>query len=87
MHHFEEFSIVRDARDGESFDITYTNEHTGQSITLNIPQAGVFEDPERVLTDYEAGEIAQRVGHTLSHSLTENLGLEVAGTDEALSGS
>lgn len=82
MHHFEEFQILR-RPDDESFDITYTNADSGQSITMNVPAKGVFEDPDRILTDQEAGIVAQRVGHTLSHSLTENLSAE-AGSEEAV---
>lgn len=82
MHHFEEFQILR-RPDDESFEIKYTNEESGQSITMNVPAKGVFEDPNRVLTDEEAEIVAQRVGHTLSHSLTENLNAE-AGSEEAL---
>lgn len=82
MHHFEEFRVVRSLMDA-SFDITYTNEHSGKSITMKIPTSGVFEDLDRTLTEDEAHLIAQRVGHTLSQNLTESLGLAVAGADEA----
>jgi hypothetical protein len=84
MHHFEEFRIVRGA-DDESFDITYTNAHSGKSIIMNVPESGVFEDPDRILSEDEVELVAQRVGHTLSHSLIESLGLEAAGSEEALS--
>jgi hypothetical protein len=72
MHHFEEFRITRHPR-GESFDITYTNEHSGKEIKMNIPETGVFENPERVLTQGEVEQIARDVGHYLSNKLTENL--------------
>jgi hypothetical protein len=63
MHHFEDFKIVEDPT---SYDVIYRNDHTGEEITVKIPRAGVFEDPNREATREDVRRVAQNIGRILS---------------------
>jgi hypothetical protein len=64
MHHFGEDSTeVKPHR--EHYELIFTNKKTGQKITMNVPRTGVFDNPNKVLEENQARNLASDIAHRL----------------------
>ena len=73
MHHYGEDAVVVEAMRTASggYEITLRNHLSGAVVTIQVPEDGVFEDPTRKLSEYDA----EHIGRELAHELRRVTGL------------
>lgn len=67
MHHYgeEAVSIERIDTPPKGYEITLRNHVTGAQLIIRLPLEGVFEDPERSITESDAMYLGRELAHEL----------------------
>jgi hypothetical protein len=62
MAHHYQFRI-------SEYQVTFTNEETGEEITMTIPSQGAYDDPQRVITPEEVEALSELINEVLEDYL------------------
>lgn len=68
--HFDPPPPVGITKTASGYDVIFKSNQTGAKITMNVPDAGIFEDhPSRKITRKEVDDLAGKIVRTLDDYL------------------